>query len=205
MPVSIEIGELSIDELSLGEPLIGVAADLSVTGDLSLADGTLDTTLDIDRLDRTGDTVDLIAGFQNSSREINLDLSVAEASGGLIATALGIPNSPPIGLTAKGSGPVTDFTADIGLSSDDQLRVTGQVRLRAAPTAAASADDGIAFTADLGGDLTPFLADEMDAFFGTDTKLFVDGRTHSDGALDISDIEITSQALKLEGSIRTSY
>lgn len=201
LPVSIEIGELRIDDLSLGEPLIGVAADLSVTGDLSLADGALDTKLDIDRLDRAGDTVDLIAGFQNSSREINLDLTVAEASGGLIATALGIPDSPPIGLTAKGTGPVTDFTADIGLSSDDQLRVTGQVRLRSAPPAAASAEDGIAFTADLGGDLTPFLAEEMDTFFGTDTKLLVDGRTHSDGALDVSKIEVTSEALKLESQL----
>lgn len=201
LPVSIEIGELRIDDLSLGEPLIGVAADLAVTGNMSLADGALDTKLDIDRLDRAGDTVDLIAGFDNSSREINLDLTVAEASGGLIATALKIPDSPPLELTAKGAGPVTDFTADIGLSSDDQLRVTGQVRLRSAPTAAASADEGIAFTADLGGDLTPFLAEEMDTFFGTDTKLFVDGRTHSDGALDISDIQITSQALKLESQL----
>ncbi|WP_424832796.1 translocation/assembly module TamB domain-containing protein [Ruegeria sp.] len=201
LPVAIEIGELRVDDLSLGEPLIGVAADLQVNGNLSLADGALDTTLDIDRTDRPGDTIDLTAGFSNQSREINLDLTVAEASGGLIATALKIPDSPPIGLTAKGNGPVTDFTADIGLSSDDQLRVTGQVRLRAAPTAAASADDGIAFTADLGGDLTPFLAEDMDTFFGTDTKVFVDGRTHADGALDISNIEVTAQALKLESQL----
>ena len=39
LPVSIEIGEIRVDELSLGEPLIGVAADLSVTGNLTLADG----------------------------------------------------------------------------------------------------------------------------------------------------------------------
>ncbi|WP_254442477.1 translocation/assembly module TamB domain-containing protein [Ruegeria arenilitoris] len=199
LPVSIEIGELRIDQLSLGQPLIGVAADLAVNGDLSLSDGALDTTLDIDRLDRAGDTVDLVAGFENSTRQIDLDLTVAEASGGLISTALGIPGSPPLGLTAKGSGPLTDFTADIGLSSDSVERLGGQVRLRSATSESDDDADGIAFTADLGGDLTPFLAEEMDTFFGTDTKLYVDGRTHSDGALDISDIEITSQALKLEG------
>ena len=202
LPVAIEIGEIRIDELALGEPLIGVAADLAVTGNLSLADGTLDTKLDITRLDRAGDEIKLAAGFQNSNSQIDLDLQVTEASGGLISTALKIPDSPPIGLTAKGSGPVTDFTADIGLSSDDQLRVTGQVRLRAAPTAAASAEDGIAFTADLGGDLTPFVADNMDTFFGTQTRLFVDGLTHPDGALDISDLEFTSQALNLEGQLQ---
>ncbi len=201
LPVSIEIGELKVNELSLGEPLIGVAADLAVNGNLSLADGTLDTTLDIDRLDRAGDTIDLKAGFQNDSRQIDLDLTVAEASGGLIATALSIPDAPPLELTAKGSGPVSDFNADIGLSSDQQLRVSGQVRLRTAEENG-TASDGIAFTADVGGDLTPFLAEEMDTFFGTDTRLFVDGRTHSDGALDISDIEISSEALELKSELR---
>ncbi len=200
LPVSIEIGELRVDDLYLGEPLIGVAAELAVNGNLSLADGTLDTTLDIDRLDRAGDTIDLKAGFQNDSRQIDLDLTVAEASGGLIATALSIPDAPPLELTAKGSGPITDFNADIGLSSDQQLRVSGQVRLRTAEESG-NASDGIAFTADVGGDLTPFLAEEMDTFFGTDTRLFVDGRTHSDGALDISDIEITSEALDLKSEL----
>ncbi len=202
LPVSIEIGELRIDDLSLGEPLIGVAADLKVTGNLSLADGALDTTLDIDRIDRQGDTIDLVAGFDNSSREINLDLTVAEASGGLIGTALAIPDTPPIALTAKGAGPLTDFTADITMSSDNTQRLAGQVRLRAAQPDGTTNADGIAFTADLGGDLTPFLAPEMDAFFGSDTQLFVDGRTHSDGALDINNAEITAQALKLETQLK---
>ncbi|WP_254451516.1 translocation/assembly module TamB domain-containing protein [Ruegeria sp. HKCCA5763] len=202
LPVAIEIGEISISELSLGEPLIGVAAELAVNGNLSLADGTLDTNLDITRLDRAGDEIKLSAGFQNADSQIDLDLQVTEAAGGLISTALNIPDSPPIGLTAKGSGPVSDFTADIGLSSDGQPRVTGQVRLRSAPNAAASADEGIAFTADLGGDLTPFVADNMDTFFGTKTQLFVDGRTEPDGALNISDLELTSQALNLEGELQ---
>ncbi len=200
LPVAIEIDELRIDDLSLAEPLIGVAADLKVIGNLNLADGTLDTKLDIDRIDRAGDTIDLTAGFENSSSQIDVDLTVAEAEGGLISTALGIPGAPQIGLTAKGSGPVTDFTADIGLSSDGTERLSGQVRLRQAePEARAS--EGIAFTADLGGDLTPFLAQEMDVFFGTDTKLFVDGQTLPDGALEISDIEVTSQALHLESQL----
>lgn len=202
LPVAIEIGELRIDELALGKPLIGIAADLAVNGDLSLADGNLDTNLDITRLDRAGDEITLAAGFQNSNGQIDLDLKVTEASGGLISTALRIPDSPPIELTATGAGPVTDFTADIGLSSDNQPRVTGQVRLRAAPTAAASANDGIAFMADLGGDLTPFVAENMDTFFGTQTRLIVDGKTQPDGALDISKLEFTSEALMLEGQLQ---
>lgn len=202
LPVAIEIGEIRIGELALGKPLIGVAAELAVNGNLSLADGTLDTKLDITRLDRAGDEISLAAGFRNTDSQIDLDLQVTEAAGGLISTALKMPDSPPIGLTAKGSGPVTDFTADIGLSSDGQPRVTGQVRLRSAPTAAASAEEGIAFTADLGGDLTPFVAENMDTFFGPKTRLIVDGRTLPEGALDISDLELSSQALNLKGALQ---
>ncbi|MCG7518663.1 translocation/assembly module TamB domain-containing protein [Ruegeria sp. Ofav3-42] len=199
LPVAIEIGEIRVDDLSLGEPLIGVAADLSVTGNLSLADGTLDTNLDVIRLDRAGDEIKLAAGFQNSTSEINLDLQVTEASGGLISTALKIPDSPPVGLTAKGAGPLTDFTADIGLSSNNQMRVTGQVRLQAAEGGAA---DGIAFTTDLNGDLTPFLGPDIDPFFGPKSRLYVDGQTKPEGALDISDLELTTQALDLKGELQ---
>ncbi|WP_254429182.1 MULTISPECIES: translocation/assembly module TamB domain-containing protein [unclassified Ruegeria] len=198
LPVAIEIGEIRIDEVSLGEPLIGVAADLSINGNLSLADGTLDTSLDVTRLDRAGDEIKLTAGFENATSEINLDLQVTEAAGGLISTALKIPDSPPIGLTAKGSGPLTDFTADIGLSSDNQQRVSGQVRLRAAD---GGAQQGIAFTTDLSGDLTPFLTPEIDPFFGTDTRLFVDGQTKPEGALEVSDLKLTTQALNLKGEL----
>ncbi|WP_255431659.1 translocation/assembly module TamB domain-containing protein [Ruegeria sp. THAF57] len=198
LPVAIEIGEIRIDEVSLGEPLIGVAADLSINGNLSLADGTLDTSLDVTRLDRAGDEIKLTAGFENATSEINLDLQVTEAAGGLISTALKIPDSPPIGLTANGSGPLTDFTADIGLSSDNQQRVSGQVRLRAAD---GGAQQGIAFTTDLSGDLTPFLTPEIDPFFGTDTRLFVDGQTKPEGALEVSDLELTTQALNLKGEL----
>ncbi|MEO1109225.1 MAG: translocation/assembly module TamB domain-containing protein [Pseudomonadota bacterium] len=201
LPVSIEIGEIRVDELALGQPLIGVAAELKVTGNLSLADGTLDTDLDITRLDRAGDEITLSAGFQNSSSQIDLDLNVTEASGGLISTALRIPDSPPIGLSAKGSGPLTDFTADIGLSSDGQQRVGGQVRLRAAPDLDDTAADGIAFTADISGDMTPFVADDMDVFFGQDTRLLIDGQTQPEGALIVNDLAFTSQALKLEGKL----
>ncbi|WP_299891058.1 translocation/assembly module TamB domain-containing protein [uncultured Ruegeria sp.] len=201
LPVAIEIGEIRIDELALGQPLIGVAAELAVSGNLSLADGTLDTNLDITRLDRVGDEIILAAGFQNSSSQIDLDLKVIESSGGLISTALKIPNEPPIELTAKGSGPVDDFTADIGLASNDQEYVGGQVRLRSALEPDGTEGEGIAFTADLSGDLTPFVARNMDVFFGKETSLFVDGQTHPDGALDINDLKFTSRAMSLEGNL----
>ncbi|TMV08071.1 translocation/assembly module TamB [Ruegeria sediminis] len=201
LPVAIEIGELRVDHLVLGKPLIGVAADLKVDGALDLADGALDTHLDVTRLDRPGDTINLTARFENENSMIGLDLEVIEDAGGLISTALRIPGQPSLQLTAKGDGPVTDFTADISLSTENTQRVAGQVRLREVPAPDGGSGQEIAFTADLGGDLTPFLADDLDTFFGTETRLHVDGRAGAEGRVELSELDVTSNALRLEGEL----
>ncbi len=196
LPVSIQIGSLNVQTLSLGEPLIGVAADLSVNGALSLDSGALDARLDITRLDRAGDEIKLIAAFANSSRELTIDLDVAEDQGGLISTALGMPGEPPLTLTVKGAGPLTNFTADLGLSTDGTQRLAGQVALRGAE------DAGIAFDADLGGDVTPMLPAEYHDFFGTDTRLVLSGQTGAKGAVTVDTLKLSADALVLTGDMR---
>ncbi len=57
LPVAIELGEISVKRFVLGEPVMGIAAELDLTGALTLADGALDTNLDINRLDRAGDAM----------------------------------------------------------------------------------------------------------------------------------------------------
>ncbi|HCE70009.1 MAG TPA: translocation/assembly module TamB, partial [Ruegeria sp.] len=198
LPVAVELGELGVETLTLGAPLLGVAATLSIGGNLTLADGALDTTLSVTRLDRPGDKVDLVAGFANETRQITLDLTLTEAAGGLIATTLAIPDAPALMLSAKGAGPVDDFTADIGLSSDAVERVSGQVRLRG------TGDDtapGIAFAADLGGDVTPLLDAAFDPFFGADTRLGIEGVSLADGALRLDRFDLRSDALDLSGAL----
>ncbi|SDD25248.1 translocation/assembly module TamB domain-containing protein [Ruegeria marina] len=201
LPVAIELGEVRVDKLALGAALAGMPADLSVLGKLTLADGTLDSALDIERLDRRGDQMRLVAGFTNETSQIKLDVAVTEDAGGLISTSLGIPGTPALQLTAAGEGPVSDFTADIALASEGAERVAGQVRLQSTLAEAGAAQPGTGFTADLGGDLTPFLEAEFDPFFGTETRLFVTGVSHSDGALDLDEFTLSSQALRLEGEM----
>ncbi|MEY8842573.1 translocation/assembly module TamB, partial [Cribrihabitans sp. XS_ASV171] len=204
LPVAVELGELRVDRLVLGEPLVGMEAELEVAGSLSLADGSLETDLSVTRLDRPGDVIELQAAFSNETNEIALDLRVIEEEGGLISTTLGLPDTPPLTLTAQGTGPITDFTADIALASDDVERVSGQVRLREAAIPEGQDQTqpaGIAFTADISGDLTPFLVEEYHAFFGSETRLFVDGLRGGDGRLELDTAEVSSSALQLEGTL----
>lgn len=203
LPVAIEIAELRVDKFDLAEPVIGRAAELSMQGDLNLADGTLATRLEILRLDKQTDTLKLTAGFANATDLISLDLNLVEAEGGLVSELLSIPDSPSIQLIAKGEGPVTDFTADISLASDDVQRLGGQVRLSSGPTPEAedASSESIRFQADLGGNITPLLASDFQGFFGDDTQLKLLGRSGPDGRIAVENFGIQSDALDLTGSV----
>ncbi|MFK7753087.1 MAG: translocation/assembly module TamB domain-containing protein [Sedimentitalea sp.] len=196
LPVSIDIGELAVDTLELGEALVGVAAELTLSGAITLADGELAATLAASRLDRPSDRFDLVAGFANETDMITLDLVLAEAANGLVSNTLGLPGRPSLRLSAVGTGPVADFTADLQLATEGTDRLTGQVTLR-------ETDQATAFQATLGGDVQPLLAPEYRSFFGTDTRLQLSGQTGEQG-VDIPDFSLKSNALQLSGSLATN-
>ncbi|GHG93579.1 translocation/assembly module TamB domain-containing protein [Pseudodonghicola xiamenensis] len=204
LPVSIELAKIGVQKLDLGADLMGMAAELKVDGSLSLADGALDTDLGVTRLDRPGDQIGLKASFANDTRQIGLDLKLIEDQGGLVSTLLNMPDRPPLLLTAKGDGPVSDFTADIALVTDDTERLGGQVRLKGLETpvdADPTAPVPIGFSADLAGDVSPMLPADYRSFFGTDTALMLRGESHPDGQLDITALDLHSAALALTGDM----
>ena len=63
--------------IAFAEPVFGRAAELSLAGRLSLRRGVLDTTLDIDRKDPPGGTLELVASFSNATRQLAVDLGLA--------------------------------------------------------------------------------------------------------------------------------
>ncbi|MEX0337636.1 MAG: translocation/assembly module TamB domain-containing protein [Arenibacterium sp.] len=196
LPVAVNIGTLSVPKLVLGEAVLGIAAELKIDGNLALEDGSLDTNLAITRLDRTGDRINLIAGFANETRQIKLDIDIEEAAGGLLADTLKIPERPAVRLSVKGDGPVSDFTADIQMDTAGRERLGGQVRLSEAEVGA----DGTAFAAALSGDLRPLMAEQYHAFFGDEARLDLAGQTGANGALDLQSFALVSEALDLNGS-----
>lgn len=215
LPVAIELGEISVARILLDETLFGFAASLNLQGGLKLAEGSLTTQLEVNRLDKPGDRLSLEAGYAKDSRQITLDLALQEASGGLISTALALPAAPSLQLDIKGSGPVEDFAAQIALSSNGSNRLAGQIELTAlaAPPeagtgatgtpddGATSAAAGIGFTADLGGDIDALLLPDYRPFFGPDLKLALRGSSTSTAGLVLDSFALRSQALRLSGAL----
>ena len=204
LPVAILIDKMSIGEVILGEPVIGTAATLSLNGNFSLADGALDTLIDLDRLDRQGDGLSLKAAYANETRNIDLDVTLTEAPGGLLSNVLDLPGAPSISFTARGDGPVEDFTADIALATDGTERFGGEVVLRGEPAADGGDAQALSFDADLGGDLTALLDPAFHPFFGDNAGLKLSGVRQPTGAMVIDNLDLSAEAVDITGQLALS-
>lgn len=194
LPVAVEIGELRIGRFEMGAAVVGEAATLSLEGRASLADGGLDTNLDIDRLDREGH-ISILAAYDPEGESLSVDVSASEPQGGLIANLLDLPGTPAVELTARGTGPLDEYDATLLLATDGEERLSGDVSLRGRD------DGGREFTAELGGDLTALMAPDYRDFLGTDIGLTATGTAGADGALDLQLFRLRSASVNLEGQV----
>lgn len=200
LPVSIQIGEIAIGTLELGEPILGVPAELTLTGQAQLADGSGAIDVQLERLDGAEGAFTLDASFDNATRVLDIDLLLDEEDGGLAATILDIPDTPPLRLTVAGEGPLDDITVDIGLATGGVERVDGVVRSQRVSGADGEAGAQV-IEIDLAGDLSPLLATEYRPFFGESSEITARVERRPDGATRLENMRLASAALNLEGDV----
>jgi len=197
LPVSVNIGEISADTVTLGEPILGQEVALRLIGGMSLGSGEGEAQLEVTRLDERG-ALTLVAAYVNDTQVLTLDLKLREDEGGIASTLLNLPDSPSIALDIEGEAPLSDYTAEISLASAGEPRLNGTVTIRADGPPEAVARE---FTAALAGDLTPLMGPDYRPFFGTDSQLALQGVRQAGGALDISDFNLTAAQFQLGGSL----
>ncbi len=196
LPVSVTIGKLAIDHITLGEAVLGEVISGSAEASMSLAGGEGSAVLNLDRNDSGPDGyLALEASYSNASNVLTLSLDAQEDAGGVAVRLLSVPGDPSAGLTIQGSGPLDDFAAEVALATDGSPRLSGQVTL---------SGDGKGrrdFSADLSGDLAPVFWPEYHEFLGTSLVLTANGASLPDGRLEVSNLTLNSGALQAKGSL----
>ncbi len=196
LPVSVEIGRLGLDRVTLGAGVLGQPVEATLAGALRLAGGAGAADVRLARIDgRTGE-IGLQADFANATRELALNLSMVEGPGGIAATALGLPGTPAVDLRVEGAGPLDDFEAQLRLATNGSDRLTGRLLL------AGTGDGATRFEGALGGDIAPLFLPDYAAFFGPDLRLVVRGVAEAGGALALSSFNLRAAALSLQGAAR---
>lgn len=196
LPVSVDITKVAAGRIVLGPTVLGSAIEGTLDASMHLSGGEGQASLQIDRTDDGPEgEVSLAASYANATGILALDLTAQEGAGGIAATLLGLPGTPAAALEIHGDGPVSDYSADIALSTDGVSRLAGQVTVKAAE------DQSTAFAANLSGDLAPLFLPDYAAFFGDRVALTAQGQRHADGRLDLSALTVQARALDLSGSL----
>ncbi|QQA41689.1 translocation/assembly module TamB domain-containing protein [Pelagovum pacificum] len=205
LPVSIEIGELLVEQIELGETLIGQPVEMRLEGAVSLIGGEATADIRADRTDGVEGSFVIAGDFSNDSRNLEISARVDEAPGGIVASTLDLPGDPSVSMLLEGNAPIDDFSAELSIDTDGEERIAGSFALS---TEREETDgDGPlppatrAFSVDIGGDVTTLFAPDYREFFGPDIRLAANGRLSPDGALDLPELSITAQSINIDGSL----
>src|ERR1700677_1212308 len=128
LPVKVLIKQFGVQELSLGEPVVGVAARLNIAGKATLGPPSegLDLTLNAQRLDAPGDFKAPLAYIPPTAR-LPLNVNSAEPAGGIFAHLANLPGLPPVKLAFNGAGALDNFTAKLDFNAGADVWANGQV------------------------------------------------------------------------------
>ena len=198
LPVSIDIGRIAADHIRLGTEVLGQPVEGQFQAAMTLIDGegSIDLLLERSNAGPEG-RIALKAAYSNADQTVSIDLTAVEGAGGLVTSKLDLPGDPALELSLKGTGPFNQFAADIALSTDENLRLSGSIET--VPT-----ENGTGFSADLTGDIAPLFLPAYAEFFGSQVALQAKGVSHQDGRLDLSSLHLTAKALDLAGSLSLS-
>lgn len=130
LPLKVILQAFQLNELVLGEPVIGVAARLSATGAARLGPPNegLDLRLQARRLDMGG-TFDVTLSFVPQSTRLQLSAKLDEPAGGLISKAAGLPGEPPVKLDINGDGPLDSFRSNLTFTAGPTIGAEGSATL----------------------------------------------------------------------------
>ena len=97
LPLKVVVQAFALQTLTLGEPILGAKASLSIAGAATLGPPSegLDLRLDARRLDAAGQFAARL-GFVPKSTALSLALDFDEPADGLVARAANIPGRPPV-------------------------------------------------------------------------------------------------------------
>ena len=128
LPVKVLIKQFGVQELSLGEPVVGVAARLNIAGKATLGPPSegLDLTLNAQRLDAPGDFKTQLT-YIPATDKLTLNVNSSEPAGGIFAHLANLPGLPPVKLAFNGAGALDNFTAKLDFNAGADVWANGQV------------------------------------------------------------------------------
>lgn len=126
LPLRVIIRAFQLQELALGEPVIGTAARITASGAARLGPPTegLDLRFEARRIDMGG-SFDVNLSFVPETMRLRLAAKLDEPAGGLISKVAGLPGEPPVKLDLSGDGPLDGFRSTLTFTAGPTIGADG--------------------------------------------------------------------------------
>lgn len=196
-PVAILIEELELPQVAFDTSLFGLGSEISVAGNLRLENGSLDTNLDITRLDGPGGNLVVDIAYQGPDNSLDVGVTLTEPPNGILVNLLNIEGRPEIALSVKGAGPIADLRMVMAFEAGGKRALTGLATITQKP-------EGFAVAADLRGPVADLVAPAYRPFFGSETTLSADALVRASGGLSLSGITLSGGQLALTAEAETT-
>ncbi len=197
LPLAVILQDLKVGRIAFGDGVFGLRSEISIAGNLKLEGGSLDSNLAVKRLDGPGGDFQIKAAYANQSQQLDLDLTLNEPENGILANLLNIEGRPPVALALKGSGPVSDLGLQLTLDAAGKRVLTGETKLNRQPS-------GLGFKANMNGEIATLVPPIFRDFFGSETKLVLNGLARDGGGVAIDQLNIKSNSLVLNATGETT-
>jgi translocation and assembly module TamB len=197
IPVKVEVKSFALTELSLGEPLLGVGAQLTATGQAVLgnpAEG-LSLRLDARRLDAQGVFATRL-DYVPASGKLETAMTIDEAPGGIVVRLLKVADLPSAKLDLRGTGTLDAFDAKLAFDAGPSTGANGAAQLT-------KQVDGRRLTLDLGARIEGLLPSVIQPIFAGTTRLNSSIGFVPDGGVRIEPLSVVSKLARMDigGSI----
>ncbi|EJF80190.1 hypothetical protein MCO_00407 [Bartonella sp. DB5-6] len=189
LPLAISINTLTAKHVVFEQDLFGFSADVSLKGNLTLANGDFDVNIAAHRLDAQGSFF-ILTKISDSNRTAKIDISVDESQNGILANIFNIEKRPALNLSMRGDGTFDDLVVSLSLEADHRPILDGNVIL-------ASVAEGHSFSTKLVGTLGPLMPPQYRSFFESDVTLKAEARMTKDGVKHLDHMVIQSKTMNI--------
>ncbi|GAA4658531.1 translocation/assembly module TamB domain-containing protein [Bartonella pachyuromydis] len=189
LPLAISINRVTAQHVAFEQDLFGFSADISLKGNLTLANDDFDVDLTAHRLDAPG-SFSILTNLSNSNRTAKIDISVNEPQNGILANILQIEKRPALNLAITGDGTFDDLVVKLYSEVDHHPVLDGNVSL-------AHFAEGHSFSAKLVGTLGPLVPAQYRNLFESDVTLKAEARMTKEGVTHLDHMMLQNKAMNI--------